>query len=288
MAVLFGLLTALSNAVAVTTQHIASTSTSATQKQSGWRLFLFLLRQPLWLFGWVGMAGSLIFQSLALHFGPLSLVQPLLVSELIIALVLRRVWLHQSIRPATWSVAALTGASLVIFLAAASPVEGGTGPLTSAWTVPSVVSLLGVAVLALFAQRGSPRRRAALFASATAIAWAIEATFIKATTDVMASTGLVGMFGRWPVYALIVTGVVGLFCEQAALHVGPLSVSQPIIVIVDPVVSVALGIWIYHERIRTGLWHLSAGSLAFVAMCVGVVLLTRLAPPSMNRDIHRL
>src|SRR5487761_2521861 len=130
MAVLFGLLTALSNAVAVTTQHIASTSTSATQKQSGWRLFLFLLRQPLWLFGWVGMAGSLIFQSLALHFGPLSLVQPLLVSELIIALVLRRVWLHQSIRPATWSVAALTGASLVIFLAAASPVEGGTGPLT--------------------------------------------------------------------------------------------------------------------------------------------------------------
>src|SRR5487761_2071065 len=91
MAVLFGLLTALANASAVSTQHVASTSGSG--HRSGWQLFLFLLRQPLWLLGWVAMACSLIFQALALHFGPLSVVQPLLVSELLMALW----WLWHSV-----------------------------------------------------------------------------------------------------------------------------------------------------------------------------------------------
>jgi len=77
-------------------------------------------------------------------------------------------------------------------------------------------------------------------------------------------------------------------CEQAALHVGPLSVSQPFIVIVDPVVSVVLGIWIYHERLRASAVHLSIGVLAFVVMCTGVVVLTRTAPASMTADIHRV
>jgi len=31
---------------------------------------IFLFRQPLWLLGWVALFGSLIFQALALHFGP--------------------------------------------------------------------------------------------------------------------------------------------------------------------------------------------------------------------------
>ena len=286
MAVLFGLLTALSNALAVATQHIASTR--GTEAMSGWRLVLHLLRQPLWLAGWVAMAGSLVFQSLALHFGALSVVQPLLVTELILALVLRRVWLGQSIRASTWSAAVVTGAGLVVFLFVMAPTGGQFRPSTSDWILPSVAATLVVIALVVFAQRGTPQRRAALFAVATAISWALEAGFIKATTDVISTIGLMSMFTRWPVYALIVGGVIGLFCEQAALHVGPLSVSQPVIVIVDPVVSVALGLLIYHERVQTGPWHLSMGFIAFVIMSVGVIVLSRLAPATMSRDVHRL
>ena len=76
--------------------------------------------------------------------------------------------------------------------------------------------------------------------------------------------------------------------KQAALHVGPLSVSQPFIVIVDPVVSVALGIWIYHERLRDSVAPLAIGVTAFAVMCAGVVLLTRTAPDSMAADMPRL
>ena len=286
MTILFALLTSLTNALAVALQHIASTSD--TKKSSGWRFVLYLFTHPLWLLGWLALCGSLVFQALALHFGPLSVVQPVLVTELIIALVLRQLWLHQSIRMITWMAAVVTGGGLVIFLITTSPHAHGFAPTSSAWTTPSIVCVIAVALLVALAQRGSPSRKAALFASATAVMWALEATFIKATTDSISAVGFWGAFERWPVYALIVGGIVGLLCEQAALHVGPLSVSQPFIVIVDPVVSVALGIWIYHERLRDSVAPLAIGVTAFAVMCAGVVLLTRTAPDSMAADMPRL
>jgi fumarate reductase subunit D len=286
MTILFALLTSLTNALAVTLQHIASTSD--TQKSSGWKFVMYLVRHPLWLLGWVALCGSLIFQALALHFGPLSLVQPILVTELILALVLRQLWLHQSIRGITWCAAVVTAAGLVIFLVMTSPRGGAFLPTTSAWKFPTIACVVGVALLVALAQRGSPARRAALFASATAIMWALEATFIKATTDTISALGYGGAFTRWPVYALIVGGIVGLLCEQAALHVGPLSVSQTFIVIVDPIVSVALGIWLYRERLHHGALHISIGVVAFAVMCAGIVALTRTAPATMTADVHRV
>ncbi len=106
MAVVFALLAALSNAASVSTQHIASTA--GPRRSSGWRVVLYLFRNPLWLFGWVALAAAFLFQALALHDGLVSVVQPLLVTELVFALVLRQFWIHQSIRPITWVAAALT------------------------------------------------------------------------------------------------------------------------------------------------------------------------------------
>lgn len=286
MAVVFAILTAISNAVAVATQHIASTSEAG--RSSGRRLIAFLIHHPLWLAGWVAMAGSLVFQATALHFGPLSIVQPLLVTELVVALALRRIWLRQTIRAITWWAALVTGVGLVSFLVATSPSGGDTVPSASKWLTSSIVVAAGAAALLLAGKFGTPARRAALFASATAMLWALEATFIKSSTDVLTSFGVSGLFVRWPLYALIGAGLIGLWTEQAALHVGPLSVSQPIIVIVDPVVSVALGVWLYRERLHPGAWHYSIGACAFAVMCVGIVVLTRSAPPTMSSEIHRL
>ena len=255
---------------------------------SGWRVLRHLLRQPLWLAGWVAMAGSLVFQSLALHFGAVSVVQPLLVSELIMGLLVRRVWLGQAIGASTWWAALVTGLGLLGFLLAASPSTGRVVPATRDWITASLVVGVVVGIVVALAQRGSPRRRAALFASATAAVWAIEAAYIKATTDVLSAHGVGSLLSHWPLYALVVAGVIGLACEQTALHVGPLSVSQPAIVIIDPVVSVVLGLVIYGERLHAGPGHLALAAVAFVVMSVGVVQLTRTAPATMNRDVHRL
>ena len=104
MAVVFALLAALSNAASVSTQHIASTADA--RRSSGWRVVSYLFRNPLWLFGWAALAGAFLFQALALHDGLVSVVQPLLVTELVFVLVLRRFWIYQSIRWITWVAAA--------------------------------------------------------------------------------------------------------------------------------------------------------------------------------------
>jgi drug/metabolite transporter (DMT)-like permease len=119
MVIVFALLAALANAVNEATQHIASTA--APRRSSGWRLVLYLFRNPLWLFGWVALAAAFVFQALALHNGLVSVVQPLLATELVFMLVLRRFWIHQSIRLITWGAAALTCVSLTVSSSRGSP-----------------------------------------------------------------------------------------------------------------------------------------------------------------------
>ncbi len=129
--IVFALLAALGNALNVVMQHIASTGDPAHRK--GWQFVRYLVANPLWLFGWVALAGAFVFQALALHNGLMSVVQPLLVTELVFALVLRRVWIRQSIRAVTWWTAGLTCASLAVFLAAAEPTAGVIGPTMRDW-----------------------------------------------------------------------------------------------------------------------------------------------------------
>jgi len=282
VAIVFALLTALSNAVSVTTQHIASTADP--RRSSGWRLVVYLFRNPLWLFGWVALAGAFLFQALALHNGLISVVQPLLVTELIFALVLRQFWIHQSILLVTWGGAALTCVGLAVFLVAGEPRGGQPTPASHHWIAAGATCVAGTAVLAVLAQWGSPARRAALYASAAATMWALVAVFIKTTTDTLTQFGVGGMFTHWPVYALAVSGVTGLLLQQAALHVGPLRISQPFLVIIDPLVSIALSVWLFNEHFISDALILATAAIAFAVMCVGVVLLTQTAPVTMAAD----
>jgi len=281
MTVLFALCAALANALFVTTQHIASTRGSVGTA-SGLRLVARLLRSPLWILGWVAGLAGFLFQAAALGNGQLSIVQAVLVSELVFGLLLRRFWLRQQIRRAAWGSAALTCAGLATFVAVDQP-EGGTPtPSTHAWAGVLILFGGGAAAMALAARWGSPRRRAALYASAAAIVWALVATFIKSSTETLTHSGVSAMLSEWPVYALIAGGVAGIVLVQAALHVGPLSVSQPLLVIVDPSVSVILSIWLFQERYTRGPAPIAGSLIGFAAMCAGVVALTRTAPATMQ------
>jgi drug/metabolite transporter (DMT)-like permease len=283
--IVFALLAALSNAVNVATQHIASTADP--RGSSGWRLVLYLFRSPLWLFGWVALAAAFVFQALALNTGLLSVVQPLMATELIFALVLRQFWIHQSILPITWGGAALTCVGLGVFIVAGEPRGGHPTPTSQHWISAVVACGAAAAVLAALAQRGSPAWRAALYASAAGTMWALVATFIKSATDTLTEFGVAGMFTHWPVYALVAGAVAGTLLQQAALHVGPLKVSQPFLVIVDPIVSIALSVWLFEEYFTASVAVLAVAAAAFAVMCAGLVLLTQTAPATMDAGPRR-
>ena len=280
MAVVYALLAALGNALNVITQHTASIASPKQTK--GWRLVGYLFRSPLWLLGWIALAAAFVFQALALHAGQMSVVQPLLVTELVFALVLRRFWIRQPIRPVTWWAAATTCVSLAIFLATSEPEGGHSFPEDRVWVAACSTVAGCAAVLTLLSTRGPPTRRAALLGSATAAMWALVATFIKTMTDTLTQFGVAGMFAHWPVYALAVAGVVTEILQQATLHVGPLSVSQPFLVIVDPIVSIALSVWIFDEFFTESPLRLTLGFVSFAAMCVSVAVLIQSAPATME------
>ena len=130
------------------------------------------------------------------------------------------------------------------------------------------------AMLAMLGMSGSPVRRAALLGSSTAIMWALVATFMKTTTQTLSQYGVAGMFTHWPVYALAASGLGAEILNQAALHVGPLGTSQPFLVIVDPIVSIALSVWIFEEYFTPNAARITLAVLSFFGMCTAVAIHT--------------
>lgn len=278
--VVFALAAAFSNAVNLLTQH--SASTGAPKREKGWHLIGYLVRQPLWLVGGVAAVSSFAFQALALHNGQLSVVQPILVTELIFVLVLRRVWIRQDVARTAWAAVLVVCVALAVFLTMAEPMGGHPTPETAEWLSSVLVFGGSIAVLAVLGRWGSPVRRAVLFAMAAALTWALMATFIKAATQTLTMFGIGGMLTRWPVYALTAAAVSGTLLEQAALHVGPLSVSQPVLVIIDPFASIILSVWLFDERFTDSPAKVAIAVVAFVVMAIGVTVLSRTAPKDLT------
>jgi drug/metabolite transporter (DMT)-like permease len=224
------------------------------------------------------MVAAFVLQALALYNGRLSVVQPILVTELVFTLLIGRVWLRRPVAAAAWVSAAVTSMGVALFLVMSQPQGGHPWATPNAW-LPALLTFGGAtAMLTVLAARGSPVRRAALYATASGIVWAVFATFVKSVTDVLGTSGVLAVLERGAVYGLVVAGIVGTVLTQAALHHGPLSVSQPLMVIVNPLVSIVLGVWLFGEHFQGSGWTILFGTAAFAAMALGVVCLGRTAP----------
>jgi drug/metabolite transporter (DMT)-like permease len=282
LTVVFAVAAAFSNGVNVLTQHAASIG--APRREKGWHLVGYLFRQPLWLLGWVAAVGGFVLQALALHRGQLSVVQPLLITELVFVLVLRRLWIRQDIARAAWVAAGVVCAALGVFLGVAEPTGGRPVAATPAWLSALLVFGAAIGLLVLAATQGSPTRRAAAFGVAGALAWALTAVFIKSTTNTLATFGVVGTLARWPVYALAAASLTATVLEQSALHVGPLSVSQPLLVVINPLASIVLSVWLFDERFTASPARVTIAVVSFAVMAAGVAMLSRTAPRDVTRS----
>jgi drug/metabolite transporter (DMT)-like permease len=277
-------LSALSNACSAVLQRLAVVSRCRTEARPPWRAAIDLVRQPMWLLGALFLIGTFGFQALALYFGPLSVVQPILVLELVFTLGLRVFVRHDDITSRTWAAALTICLGLAAFLVVASPGRGTQDAAAGRWM--AAIGIWGLAVLALFllARRGSPARRAALLGAATAVVWSVDAAFVKQAVDVLAHSGPLGLLMSWPLYAVIGTGVLGTVLLQAAYAAGPLAASQSTLLIVDPLASIALGIELFHEHLNAGPGYLAGAVASLAVLGIGVVMLSVWAPPVMTAE----
>lgn len=275
LAVLFALLTTVFNALATVLQRKAAGRVPLRGLGRG--LFPALLRQRVWLAGMVAVAAAACCQALALANGPLSIVQPIFVLELLIALLLAGVILRRPLPPRTWPAAVWVTAGLSMALWAAAPSGDGAPAGFGRWLLATVSCLGLVALLvAVGARRGAGAVRAASLALAAALCYALTAAMLKASALAWQRGGLTAFLTVWQTYGFALAGILALFLLENALQSGMLVFSQPALTLGDACASVALGVTLFGERIRTGGW-LAVELAGAAAVAVGVVLLSQAA-----------
>ncbi|KAB1140708.1 hypothetical protein F7R91_35250 [Streptomyces luteolifulvus] len=271
LAAVFAVAGAASNAVGTAFQRKAASASS----KGGLRLLAELVRRPAWVIGIVGVAGAALFQSLALVNGPLALVQPLFILELPFALLVSVPLMRRRLPHWGWWGVTAVVAGLALALTAAAP-HGVTHQATVSRWIPALGLCLGaMAAAVLVAGRGRPAAlRAVLLGAGAAIGNALTAALLKSATGTFAESGPTAFLTSWQTYGFALTGVAAVLLLENALQAGPLVASQPALTIGDAVVSLALGIFLFGEEIRTDWWLLPEllGALLIVA---GVLVLSR-------------
>jgi drug/metabolite transporter (DMT)-like permease len=238
-------------------------------------LLLHLIRQPAWVVGGLSMLASFLLQATALNFGTLTLVEPVLVFELPLTLILSSLLLSHTLRPGDWGTAAAMAGGLGLMIAVLAPSGGDatTVPLsTRATATAATVAVVGL--FALTAQLGPLRARAALFGVAAGSGFGLTASLIKLAVARLSGQGLAGLFTAWETYGVAVAGAGSVVLVQAALHAGTLVAAQPGITLLDPLVSILWGVLVLQEHTREGPILLLA-ALGAAVIVVAVLILVR-------------
>ncbi len=244
------------------------------------KLVLRLMGEPVWLLGVGSMVLGFACQATALHFGSLTLVQPILASELLFVFAYIAVASNRRVRLSDWLAAGAMAAGLGVFLFTASPSGGQPGAPATLWVLGGL-SGMGLVLIVTVATitplrhgtRPSAARRAAMLGVATGISWGFLAAVIKELGS-HTGDGLVGIFSTWSPYVLVSVGAASMILASNALRAGPLAASQPGFTIVDPLVASLLGVFIFKDRLRLGPPELVIEVAAVAVLAFGVFALS--------------
>lgn len=239
------------------------------------RLLLDLGHRPLWLIGIVATITGLSLQMVALGFGPLLLVQPLLVTALPFACGFTA-WLAHRRLDRVIVIGSLTCvAGLSAFLLLARP-SGGSDQLVPVADLIPLTIVLGAITLGGFGlsalARGTTAHALGL-AVATGVTYGVTAGLMKVVASQF-RIGLTEPFRHWTLYVVCVVGPVGFLLSQNTFQQGKaLSPALSVITTVDPLVGVAIGVWWMGESAATGPAVLTGEIIAATAIVAGIAIL---------------
>jgi drug/metabolite transporter (DMT)-like permease len=274
-AVTFALLSAMAAAVSTSLQHQAAVL-APSEVTDAWSLLRYLARRPRWLVGqFVGVL-TLVFHAFALNSGPITLVQPIVVSGIVLAVPLRAAMARR--RPGGPEMAAifLAAVGLAVFLVVSAPSKGEIAKLTAASLLLITVCIAVPGVALISARRiPDPTRRAFLLGSASGVFFALVAVLLKMSLDEFAVNGVTGALGTWPLYALLVAGLGGVLGNQLAYRSARLSSSMPVLNVVDVLLAITFGYILFHEIPRHSAGAIGLEALALLAMLTGLWSLAR-------------
>jgi drug/metabolite transporter (DMT)-like permease len=276
-AVVLALASSLCTATSSVCQRLGAKAAGPT---SGFRLGLLLrlLRHPIWLAGVGSMILGFVFQVSALHFGDLSLVQPILATELLFVFAYMSVVDTRRVKRRDWLAVTAMAVGLGLFLFIASPSGGRLHAAGSSWWLAGLISLGVVAAATCMAfgwgrSERSSSRRAAILGVATGISWGFVAAVIKELSSHI-NAGVGAIVSNWSLYVLLGAGAASMLLASHALSAGPLAASQPGFTIVDPLAASLLGLFLFRERVQVTVPALAGEAIALAVLAAGVVTLS--------------
>lgn len=259
-------------------QHMAARRVAARPAlQPG--LLVDLARQNIWLVSLLANIAGSGLQLLALATGPLVLVQPLLVSGLLFAVLIRSWLAHKPPRGQVMLGASLCAAGLAAFLLLARP-TGGKDWLSFTQVLPLGIGLLALMALLLgVASRFPGEARTFALAGGAGVLYGVTAGVAKIALGVLHDDGFVGLLSSWPLYALIVIGPAGFLLNQNAYQSDTsLAPALAVISCTDPLVGIGVGVLWLDEDLQSGVGPVIGQVLALAVLVVGVWLLAHGAP----------
>lgn len=269
-------------ALSTSLQHLtASGAPEATQATH--RLLAHLVRRPWWVLGQLVAVAAFALHAIALHLGTLVVVQPVVVSGIVLAIPVRAALSRRLPSRGELGTVALTAAGLALFLVMARPAPGHLP--AGQW--PSVeLSVLGAAVAAAatwWAGRCRTGDRAALwFGIASGVLFGLVAGLVKLTSTTLAAASaqssgshVLAVFGQWSTWAVLVAGLSGVALNQRAYRAARLSASMPILNIVDVLVALVFGVVVFGETPAHDPLALAGQVVALVCVAIGLWRLSR-------------
>ncbi|MDQ1030555.1 drug/metabolite transporter (DMT)-like permease [Streptomyces umbrinus] len=237
------------------------------------RLLLDLVRVPRWLGGIGLMVVGMVLGAIALSNGEISLVEPLLATNLVFALVLSRRQTRQPLGRQGWAGLLLLAGGVTAFIVAGQP-QGGdarTDPFRQ-WLI--IGTVLGLALLlTTYAKRSLLSAGPVLLGVAAGLLYGVQDALTRVSGQRFSDGGWIALATGWQVYGVVALGITGLVLVQSAFETAPLRMSLPALTAAQPLAGIACGVGFLGDRLRTDAGALTWEVLGLAGIVAGVVLL---------------
>jgi hypothetical protein len=196
-----------------------------------------LIRHPVWVAGLLANGLGFAIHAAALHVGDISVIQAVLVAQLLFALPFATLRTGGSLLVRDWAATVAVCAGIAVLVVAradqSAPAAGGS---------PYLVALAGALVIALLltAARlvtGRAQLHTALLGLAAGTGFSITATFIVVVTRQMARFGPWGGLVDWPTVGLALSGLTAAILVQRAYASGSFPAALTSMTVADPIAS---------------------------------------------------
>jgi drug/metabolite transporter (DMT)-like permease len=249
------------------------------------RMLTDLLRKPRWLLGITCMVAGYLAVAWSIDHLELTLVEPLLTTYLVFALMLAVPVSRQRLKvtEVIGAVILIGGVALISVSRSITPIGLDFGSF-SHWYAAAIIAGIA-AVSVVIGHRTSGQVRATLTGLGAGLVFGIQDALTRQTLTGLQGNSWTVLFTTWSAYALVGAGIVGIWLMQNAFSAAPLHASLPAIAAGEPLAGILLGILVFGDRVQISPGELAIEAGGIAALIVGVIAVARSSALSGLRKI---